>query len=316
MTQEELAALFMPLTIERMQSVKSGGRLVHYTSAEAAYHIITSQTIRLRNALVMNDYSEIEHGLSCIRAAWSGAGGIKLQKWFDETRPGLREKFTQIFDSHWNTIRFQSYILSLSEHGDDEDFIGRLSMWRAYGRSAGVALVLNNTAFLSETQELGVFSTPVIYMDQENFLLWFDKWVDNLIAHTDKISAMSADETVDTLFLVFRIFALALKHPGFVEEREWRVFHSPGIDSPSKWLTKLLAVVNGFPQELYTVSLVDDPEIGVVGLAAAGLVNRVIIGPCEHPIPVRDALVTCLGDVGVPASENKVWISNIPLRNG
>ena len=61
MTDEELAVgielerIFMPLAHSKRDKIrKQGGRFVHYTSAENAVKIITSQRIWMRNARCMN----------------------------------------------------------------------------------------------------------------------------------------------------------------------------------------------------------------------------------------------------------------------
>lgn len=56
-------------------------KLAHYTSAENALNIINGETMWLRNAGVMNDHSEIEHGRGILHAPWScrrWAGGCIL----------------------------------------------------------------------------------------------------------------------------------------------------------------------------------------------------------------------------------------------
>ena len=62
MTDEELDILFAPYVQNRIDSLAGGRRLVHYTTAEAGYRIISGRQVWLRNSLLMNDFSEIEHG--------------------------------------------------------------------------------------------------------------------------------------------------------------------------------------------------------------------------------------------------------------
>ena len=91
MDAESLFALFLPHLVERVEPIKAGRRLVHYTSAEAAYRIISNRQVWLRNAHLMNDYSEMRHGLACLQNAWASPSGVKLQNWLDERWPGLRD---------------------------------------------------------------------------------------------------------------------------------------------------------------------------------------------------------------------------------
>jgi len=63
MDGQALMNLFASHLIEGVERLKDGARLVHYTSAENAYRIISGKQVWLRNAHLMNDYSEMQHGL-------------------------------------------------------------------------------------------------------------------------------------------------------------------------------------------------------------------------------------------------------------
>lgn len=141
---------------------------MHYTTAEAAYKIIANKQVWLRNALLMNDFSEIEHGLNCLQAAWVSSSGVRLQKWLDGAAPGLREQLVSTFDAHAYGLKVATFVMSLSEHDDDEDELGRLSMWRAYGGKNGVGLVLNSNVFASATDALKAYSAPVSYLASQS----------------------------------------------------------------------------------------------------------------------------------------------------
>jgi hypothetical protein len=314
MDATEIMSIFLPHLLEAGAGVMGGKRLVHYTSAEAAFRIITGKQIWLRNANLMNDYSEMRHGLTCLQNAWASPAGVKLQGWLDSKSDGLKDEVLSTFDSHSDSLTNATFLMSLSEHDDDEDLYGRLSMWRAYGGRAGVALVLNPTMFLSESDEMGVYSAPVVYRDIGEFVNWFEGWVDNIIAAESRIQILDRATLAATMFYAFRTFVLATKHPGFREEKEWRVFHSPNLDAATKWASFDVEIVNGTPQHLVKVNLFDDESVGVIGVGPASLINRVIIGPCESPLPIRNAIGYALDRAEVPDYANKIWMSFIPLR--
>jgi len=238
MTQEELAAVFMPHVIEHVQSLRKGQRLVHYTSAEAGCRIISGQEVWLRNSLLMNDFSEIEHGMACLRQAWASPTGNQLQQWLDRVEQGLAGRIVGLFDSHVDGLKAATFMMSLSRHEDDEDQLGRLSMWRAYGGKSGVALVLRPDIFVSTTDKLKVYSSPVRYLSAPDFLAAFDSWANGLIGRYEEICRIDKDLLTGFFFLSLRVFVLCTKHPGFKEEKEWRIFHSPLLDGNSKWLKK------------------------------------------------------------------------------
>jgi hypothetical protein len=315
MTADEMAALFVPHIIERRKVLETGKRLVHYTSAESAYRIISGRQIWLRNAQMMNDFSEIQHGINCLHQAWNSPGGRNLHAMLDRIQTGLRHELAQLFDGHAEGLRVGTFITALSEHENDEDLLGRLSMWRAYGGRSGVALVLNNTAIAAETDEMHVFSSPVFYQDVPQFVEWFQGWVDGILGAEDGLHEMGPEAVRNTLFMVFRSFALCTKHPGFAEEREWRVFYSPTFEGESEWIEPSIEIVSGVPQHIMKLHLRDDAEKNISGVAPETLLNRVIIGPCDYPVQVRASIAAAMQAAGIENAVDKMWMSLIPLRH-
>lgn len=315
MTDDEIMALFMPHFIEPVERLKAGKRLVHYTNADTAYKIISGGQVWLRNSHLMNDYSEMRHGLSCLQSAWGSESGQILKKWLEKEWPGICQQLETTFDAHSDSMTNGTFLMSLSEHEDEEDNYGRLSMWRAYGGRNGVALVFNPNVFLSDADALHVYSTPVVYKDVEGFGYWFESWVGGLISAEEQLKSLDRETVFSNFFYSFRTFVLATKHPGFHEEKEWRVFHSPAIDGASPWLHYDVETVGGSPQHVVKVDLRDDEKAGVVGLEPSKILNRIIIGPCETPLPIRNALGFAIDVAGVPSHHDKIWMSFIPLRH-
>lgn len=313
-TQDEIIAIFAPHLMKQASRVRNGARLVHYTRAESAYKIIAGRQVWLRNSLLMNDFSEIAHGINCLVSAWGSPAGKLFEEWLERTRPGMHRQIADLFGGHTLGIRVATFMLSLSIHDDSEDDLGRLSMWRAYGGSSGVAMIFNPTIFTSSTNSLAVFSAPVTYRSVPEFVDWFQSWVDGLIQAESILADIPEKEFLNTLFLSCRTFALCTKHPGFREEQEWRIFHSPILDGTSSWLEKTVEIVAGIPQEIVKVKLFDDPDQGIVGIEPASLFNRIIIGPCNHPIPIRHALFNALQSTGVTDPDAMIRVSDIPLR--
>ena len=130
MSITELAQIFVPEDSTRRSKLIEGRRLVHYTTAEAGYSIIVGKEVWLRNALLMNDFSEIQYGLSCLQTAWVSPAGLRLQTWLDKVLPGFKDEIVATFDSHADGLKAATFMMALSEHYDDEDQLGRLSMSR------------------------------------------------------------------------------------------------------------------------------------------------------------------------------------------
>ena len=67
---------------------------------------------------------------SALDGSVSGPGGVGMET-------------IALFHQDWPNVRSQTYVACVSEHRDQEDVHGRLSMWRAFGRGARVALVFH-----------------------------------------------------------------------------------------------------------------------------------------------------------------------------
>jgi hypothetical protein len=107
--------------------------------------------------------------------------------------------------------------------------------------------------------------------------------------------------------------AVCTKHPGFWEEAEWRVLHFPWWEE-SAHMIKEIEVIQGTPQPVYKIPLIDMPEKGLFGIAIPDLIDRIIIGPTRDPLAMREAFIDLLTKAGVEQPDEKVFVSNIPLR--
>ena len=164
-TADELLPLqiFHPFALAKLEAVRANStRFVHYTDANAALSIIENKEVWMRNATCMNDYLEIEYGLECLAAAYKSDGADVFKRALGALQPDICEEIVELFDEWSPLFARQTYLACLSEHRDDEDRYGRLSMWRAYGNVARVALVLNNTPFLSESNALAVHTRRTV----------------------------------------------------------------------------------------------------------------------------------------------------------
>jgi len=158
---QKLENVFFPYAQERTaEAKKNGGRFVYYTNAEVATSILRNREIWMRNAYVMSDFKEISHGMECLTAAYNnGKSGEVLKRTLNAAHPGLPEEVAALFDSWSIAIRVDTYMTCVSEHRSVENERGRLSMWRAYGGTTGVALVMNGKAMFSPSNALNAFSS-------------------------------------------------------------------------------------------------------------------------------------------------------------
>lgn len=314
-TNAELARVFFPYYEQRKSAViAAGDRFAYYTNAETASKILGAQEFWLRNALVMNDFSEIAHGMECLRLAYDSSGGKILRAGLESCFPGITGEIEAMYNRLVPLIRYGTFITCFSEHSPAEDTRGRLSMWRAYGGTTGVAIVINGAVMHSESAALGAFSSPVYYGDLRDFGAAFDRVALGIAGRPELLAHAGRDRIRELVFHMLRFTALCTKHPAFHEELEWRVIASPSIIN-SERLIPSLEVVRGVPQQVLKIRLANAPELGLVGLAIPELIDRVIVGPCEFPEITATAFRERLKALAVPDWEERVVVADVPLRH-
>jgi len=120
-----------------------GRKLVHYTAAENALNIIKTRSLWMRETRCMTDFSEVTGGHQLLLQYMNAEG--KREKFIaalDKCFEGAGREVLKRFDDWWIHIQTSTYISCFSEHIEPiEDKRGRLSMWRAFGQRAGVAMV-------------------------------------------------------------------------------------------------------------------------------------------------------------------------------
>jgi hypothetical protein len=226
--------------------------------------------------------------------------------------PEIFGKFVQAY-GQWLDANSDIFIGCLSEH-DPNDDQGRLSMWRAYGSNAGgVCFVFNSTPFVSETDLLGAYSIPVSYHNDDAFKTVLDKIQADLLLIIEDLKKVDPDQIAQVLTILFVFKAIALKHPGFSEEQEWRILLLPDWKKGPAIIEEVVTV-GGIPQLVYKIPLKNEPDKGLVGADIPNLISKVIIGPSDQPYVVWDAYVNLLNSLGVENAHEKVVISGIPLR--
>lgn len=300
-------------TGRQLKVQKENTRLVHYTSAEVAANIIRRREIWMRRASTMNDFMEVEYGINCLVRTYRGPSGEHFRNELDRLFPALRPRLEKWFDSWVTGFKHDTFLACFSEHHDEEDTLGRLSMWRAYGGSTGVALVLRNSAFLGTSDALRVYTSPVAYLRPDAFAQEFEAMGQRVSQHADFLKEQGEKIADAHICNMFRFAVLSTKHPGFHEELEWRIIHSPSYE-PSERVLKAVETIQGIPQHVIKVPLKNYPDQGFAGAEVHEVLDRIIIGPTRHPHVIADAFCDLLRQAKVPDPEKKICISDIPLR--
>ena len=303
--------IFQPDLMEEISAIEDEPkRFVYYTSADTAMKVLRNQELWFRNAKVMNDFSEISYGLGLIRAVFSGSEGERFRKSVEGIFPGTIKKVDEMLSGWEHDWLFETYIACVSIHNPEEDQRGRLSMWRAYGDTA---LVVNNTPMTAVTDLLAMYSVPVLYFSEEQFTKHLSKITDAILTNRKYLQDLGQDTLVAYIHNMLFRFAIASKHPGFKEEKEWRLYYRP-TEGKSPGMTEEIVVLGGVPQKIFKLRLTNEPEKGLHGADIPSLLDRIIIGPTEFPYISYKAFVSVLEGLGVTDADSKVVISDIPLR--
>lgn len=306
--------VFFPFVDERSTFVEqSRRRFAYYTSADTAFKVVLSREIWMRSTSTMNDYLETQHGFDCLNRAYISAAGARFNAALEAIFPVISGEILSLFNDWLPKIRTDSYIACLSEHLDEEDDHGRLSMWRAYGRRAGVALIINPDVMFLENPKLGIVASPVAYWTDQQVEAELDRVADRIRENEDFVFSLGRDWTKATIFALFRFLVLCTKHPGFEEEREWRIIASPQM-MPSPITKQSIEAIGGHPQIVQKIQLRDIPEIGIAGIDLSTILSRIIVGPCEYPFAVAAALTELTARVFESSPRPTIQVSQIPLR--
>jgi hypothetical protein len=311
---ERVARILMPYAHRKLDEVREHGtRFVQYTTAEAALAILTKREVWMRNASCMNDYSETRYGLQRVLEAYASPPGQRFQAALNAIHGGLTDDLKARFDPFTPSMLSHTYLACFSEHRDDEDEHGRLSMWRAYGGATGVAIVMNNHPFVTPSDALNAWTSPVAYIRGIEFIQELDAIASDLETNVDWLRSIPRENLVEAVLRMLVFAAVSIKHIGFEEEREWRVVYLPNLVASARLIEDHLAI-RGVPQPVFKIPLMNYPEHGFTGAEPHELINRIIIGPTQYPIAVRSSLLARLYELEVANPQEKVVISGIPLR--
>lgn len=321
LTPEQLAALddtFFSWGKAREAEVTEDVKFAHYTSAQVAMDILRAKEddrcLWLRNAMLMNDFSEIEYGQGLLRMA---LGTEQIRDHMVHVCSEIHDDIIKVFtllDQEVYAIKRSTYLLSLALHKGKELHQGKLSMWRAYGGDANVCLLLNPQAFMTPQTAYDVTIAPVDYGGPEHFLDGLNNLMAGMARNRDLLREIGPEIVSLNFKLALDVMILSTKHPGFEEENEWRLIHRmhqyPMENSPP---SKIVSI-NGIVQKVFYLPMKNIPEHDVNNADLNSLLHKIIIGPTPNPDLVWEGFVELLWQSGVENPADKVDMSRIPLR--
>jgi hypothetical protein len=290
--------------------------LAHYTSLEVLEKIIQSNEIWLSNPLLMNDVEELKFGILESVPRILGSEAIQSACQTPARAELFRNHFGSYFNQFANVQALDTYVFCFSEHsrGDND---GLLSMWRGYGGNGRGVAVVFDTSQIEPTEPSALILAKAHYLTAEQRL----QWIDGAISTFSKLlaSATVPDEKLHVaahnLSERIKIFALYTKHPGFSEEREWRIAYvrSRDTDHRFKSLCGYVVGAKGIEPKLkLKIAPMDGVTTGPLSLER--LIERIILGPSQSSPLAYGTVTRTLEQQGKSVLVNRVKTSGIPLR--
>jgi hypothetical protein len=298
-------------TYERVASIPM---LAHYTSVKALKSILQSRELRFSRSQDMNDTSEIIGGIAIIASGLAQYGPkIFVAPPYAELDAG------QQFEARRSMLETDTYVLSLSEHGSDEE-TDRLGMWRAYGHNGnGLCLVLRKDTLLGQKAQ-GKFAVQWSPIDYETPTQLNERLRQRLEQIEGVFRALpNAVAAVPAPLLGMLIaqcavpLVLAHKHIAFKEEREIRFVRSRILQPlvPPEGAGYRIVNETGTPKSVFILPLRNYPEFPVnAGLPE--LLDHIIIGPSYQQEEIYREVRDSLDAHGL--TQVRILRSEIPYR--
>lgn len=310
--------IFFHYELKRIEKIKKiGTRFSHYTSAEAAISIIKNKSIWMRNSNIMNDYLEVKYGEKILIEMWNESkAGKRIKAALNEISPTIGHEITKSLNKYRSHRAYLTFITSISEHdikNKNENTYGRLSMWRAYGGNQNVALIFNIIDLLEKENKLKLYASPVFYGEKADVYRQFEKIATNIENNISILKSVDKSEIINSAIWKFHSAALSIKHPGFQEEKEWRIIYSPSI-MRSPELKETVQTIYGVPQIIINLNIQDVIDNSDSKLALNDIIHEIIIGPTQNENIIIPAIALELKSWSINDAIYKIKTSNIPLR--
>lgn len=256
----------------------------HYTNASGALGILTSKEIWTTLVYHLNDVQEAHY-----------AQGLALQlvhESVDLIPEDHRGAFIERFRSTQAQVR-QTHIFAAS-FSKNQDV---LSQWRGYAGSGGYALGFSVAALESVASELVGVRTGHVCYDRTQQRKMLQPAISDLIdsVGSTPIESISREGLNPFWKAVMRIASVAplIKHPGFAEEEEWRIYTdaSKRSDRQYDFIVKDGELVPIFKIKLKTV----DKKNGRVDIG----LRHIATGPGDHLERRSNAILSLLYRYGI-----------------
>jgi hypothetical protein len=323
MTDDEIVALFISQFADfiNLATLTERPLLAHYTSLDVLEKIVKHDEVWFSNPLFMNDLQEMRfgmlEGLNVFQRYSSDPSFIAASGSAERARI-LSHYFNYYFSQFDINHVLDVYVFCLSQH-EPANTDGLLSMWRGYGGQGDGAALIFNTDFISFNPNSPLLIAKVNYASESDRLAWisnqFQTCMKVLAAHALNIPDEKLYIVAHQMFELMKLYSLTSKHPGFSEEREWRIIYLPDRDKNKIMADRFGYIVgkNGIQPKLkFKIQpLPIDPG---ATWTFENILNQIILGPSLSSQLACKAVCRMLELNNKPQFKTKVSVSSIPLR--
>lgn len=221
--REDIINLANLLSDELINSAIKPSVLFHYTNANSFYKILESKNLWASNIYFLND--SLEYKLS-VHLFLIRLFHARKSRFIDKETIKLIEDIEIRCAQINNDREFvpSIFIVSLSSKGNS------IGQWRAYGGENGgfcIGFDFQKLKNACTTQQAKLI--PCIYDSNQHIILannLITKIIESYFRHKSKPD-FSYTDFVEIILYEVTFLAAYIKHPGFVEEDEWRIILSP-----------------------------------------------------------------------------------------
>lgn len=286
--------------------------LAHYTSVAAFSSILRHNELWFSRIRDTNDTSEAIEGADFV------ADGLKSVASGLFTNYGSFGALDQ-FEARRELLETDTFVLSLCEHGGDEQ-ADRLIMWQAYGHNGnGLCLVLRKDTLLGQTAKgrFPVHWCPIEYDNAQQI----EGRLAQRLRHVADVFDQYADDIKDVppkvlgSIVASSVVSLVLSHknPAFAHEKEVRFVRSRLLQelNPPSGCGYRTINRDGTSKSVFVLQLREYPEFPI-NASLAALLDHIIVGPSNQQNENAASVRRVLTDAGLEHVE--VRCSEIPYR--
>lgn len=269
MGEEFMLQAFLPDIIKDGNKLfLNNQNLAYYTNGDVLYSILKYKELWLRSTACMNDYREIRYASEYVRNLLldndsrmfkSVVNALKLITKFPEEY--LREELVNMLDKISVGLYLHTYIMCLTEHDEKEFPDGNLQMFNSYGRGNGVCIVFDR-------DKLKLFDLPIYkihYLTEDEITNKVNELLVRLENKNIELRSISDNDILKYLKLFFIHLIVTTKHPGFKQEKEWRLIINQKFFDCNKIfgnnLREDVECINGIPQIIQKLNLGNNENI-------------------------------------------------------